>query len=160
MSCLLCVLEKISQSISNPDIVLVIGPNPQMVWRTFQLQRHTAFVLFSSCTVLPLTWHGYRGHSLRLAQCIHLHMLKGFVGSRLEVPGIRGHTAFLYAHICLDFAYSLSKAHMDSNHFARPLAFTVRFEILMVGRCCEQWSRNLDQQATTSAASPCAQNHY
>lgn len=67
------------------------------------------------------------------------------------------HTTFLYVHICLDFAHSLSKAHMDCNRFARPLAFTVRFEILMVGRCCEQWSRNSDQQAATSAASPCAQ---
>lgn len=101
----LCSRENI-QSIPNPDIVLVIGPNPQMVWRTFQLQRHTAFVLFSSCTVLPLTWHGYRGHSLRLAQCIHLHMLKGFVGSRLEVPGIRGehetaHTLNDTQHFCM-----------------------------------------------------------
>lgn len=33
------------------------------------------------------TWNGYGGDGLRLAQSVHLHVLEGFCGSRLQVPG-------------------------------------------------------------------------
>lgn len=57
-----------------------------------------------------------------------------------------------HTHICTH-TKTLTQAHIASNRLARALAFTVRVEILMEVRCCEQWSRNPDQQAATSAAS-------
>lgn len=56
------------------------------------------------CFTVAFTWHSYSGYGLRLAQRVHLHMLKGFVGSGLEVPGcdeksVRGWTQTHHTHI-------------------------------------------------------------
>lgn len=66
------------------------------------------------------------------------------------------HTHNKYLQYVRTHLQSLRSTH-SPNCLARPLAFTVRGEILMAVRCCEQWSRNWDQQAATSAASPHAQ---
>lgn len=121
-------------------IHLLIYDFPAKSWSLWSILKllHTSAKILTVCPCFSVvfTWHSYSGYGLRLAQRVHLHMLKGFVGSGLEVPGCNEKSV---------------RAWTQTHHTHIP-PFTVGGEIIKV-KWCEQSSPNFDQQAAISAAS-------